>query len=133
MSATFLEPETDKMVQFLGPETDIILQFLAPEKVKMGQQNFWSQKLTKWFSFWGQKPYFMGEWNFMSKAVSCKEKINGVDCAKDHSRLICGSGIIYCLSVRSEDNVDESVPSFPQMEDVRMENGVARLVYDNAV
>ena len=31
------------MVQFLGPETDIILQFLAPEKVKMGQQNFWSQ------------------------------------------------------------------------------------------
>ena len=46
--------------------------------------------------------------------------------------MICGSGIIYCLSVRSEDNVDESVPSFPQMEDVRMENGVARLVYDNA-
>ena len=54
------------MVQFLGPETDIILQFLAPEKVKMGQQNFWSQKLTKWFSFWGQKPYFMGEWNYIA-------------------------------------------------------------------
>ena len=53
------------MVQFLGPETDIILQFLAPEKVKMGQQNFWSQKLTKWFSFWGQKLYFMGEWNYI--------------------------------------------------------------------
>ena len=53
------------MVQFLGPETDINLQFLAPEKVQMGQQNFWSQKLTKWFSFWGQKPYFMGEWNYI--------------------------------------------------------------------
>ena len=53
------------MVRFLGPETDIILQFLAPGKVKMGQQNFWSQKLTKWFSFWGQKPYFMGEWNYI--------------------------------------------------------------------
>ena len=60
-------PETDKMVQFVGPETDSIRQFLAPEKVKMGQQNFWCQKLTKWFSFWGQKPYFMGEWNYISE------------------------------------------------------------------
>ena len=69
MSANFLEPQTDKMVQFLGPETDIILQFLAPEKVKMGQQNFWSQKLTKWVSFLGQKPYFMGEWNYIVKSI----------------------------------------------------------------
>ena len=66
MSANFLVPETNKMVQFLGPETDINLQFLAPENVEIGQQDFWSQKLTKWFSFWGQKPYFMGEWNFMA-------------------------------------------------------------------
>ena len=65
MSANFLVPETDKMVQFLGPEIFQKRQFLGPEIVKMSQQNFWSQKLTKWLSFWGQKPYFMGEWNFM--------------------------------------------------------------------
>ena len=55
------------MGQFLAPETDRHVQFLAPEIVNMGQKNFWSQKLTKWFSFWGQKPYFMGEWNFMKR------------------------------------------------------------------
>ena len=67
-----------------------------------------------------------------SKVINCKEKINGSDCTRDHSRLICGSGVIYCLSVRSQENVDESIPTYPQMEDVQTENGVARLVYDNA-
>ena len=70
--------------------------------------------------------------NCSAKVVSCKEKVNGVDCSKDHSKLICGSGIVYCLSVRSDDNVEELVPTFPQMEDVQVENGIARLVYDNA-
>ena len=55
-----------------------------------------------------------------------------MDCAKDHSRLICGSGIVYCLSLRSDINVEDSIPNFPQMEDVRVEKGIARLVYDNA-
>ena len=63
---SILKPEIVKMGQFLAPETDRNVQFLAPEIVNMGQKNFWSQKLTKWFSFWGQKPYFMGEWNFMA-------------------------------------------------------------------
>ena len=67
-----------------------------------------------------------------SKVVSCKEKVNGVECTKDHSRLLCGSGIVYCLSVRSDDNIEELVPTFPLMEDVRVEHGTARLVYDNA-
>ena len=56
------------MGQFLAPETDRNVQFLAPEIVNMGQKNFWSQKLTKWFSFWGQKLYFMGEWNYIDLA-----------------------------------------------------------------
>ena len=68
-SSKFLETETDKMVQFLGPETFQKCEFLGPETVEMSQQNFWSQKLTHWFSFWGQKPYFMGEWNFMVVAL----------------------------------------------------------------
>ena len=60
------------MGQFLGPETERNEQFLAPEIVNMGQKNFWSQKLTKWFSFWGQKLYFMGEWNYINKYVKHK-------------------------------------------------------------
>ena len=65
------------------------------------------------------------------KVIQCKEKINGSDCNKDHSKLICGSGIVYCLCVRSgNDKIDESVPSFPQMDDAVVSNGTARIVYD---
>ena len=54
MCQFFLKPETDKRVQFLSPEIDIDLQ-----------QNFFSQRLEKCGSFWGQIPYFMGEWNYI--------------------------------------------------------------------
>ena len=65
------------------------------------------------------------------KVISCKEKVNGADCSKDHSKLICGSGVIYCLSIRSNDSIDESIPSFPQMDDIRLSDGsAARTVYD---
>ena len=57
------------MVHFLGPETVQKRQFLGPEIVKMCQQNFWSQKLTKWFSFLGQKPDIMGKWKFMPRVL----------------------------------------------------------------
>ena len=66
----FQAPETDKMV--LGPETCQKCQFLAPENVEMSQQNFWSQKLTKGVSIWGQKPYVMGEWNFTPECFSVR-------------------------------------------------------------
>ena len=45
----------DPFSLFLEPETDKISRFLGPEIVKMGQQYFWGQKLTLWFSFWPQK------------------------------------------------------------------------------
>ena len=66
------------------------------------------------------------------KAVSCKEKVNGSDCGKDHSKLVCGSGVIYCLSVRSNsDSVDDPMPSFPMMDDIEVKHGTARTVYDS--
>ena len=66
-----------------------------------------------------------------AKLISCKEKINGSDCGKDHLQLLCGSWVIYCLSLKSsDDNVDDSIPSFPQMDDVDTGNGTARIVYD---
>ena len=65
------------------------------------------------------------------KVISYKERNNGSECGKDHSRLICGSGVIYCLSLRSsDDKLDECIPSFPQMDDAVIRNGTARIVYD---
>ena len=65
------------------------------------------------------------------KVISCKERINGNECKKDHSRLICGSGVMYCLSVSTlEDGVDELVPTVPLMDDIRVRDGTARTVYD---
>ena len=49
----------------MGLNTDINLQFLATEPVKMVQQNVWNQKLTNCINFWGQKQYFLGEWNYI--------------------------------------------------------------------
>ena len=43
------------MVQFLDPDTDRKLPFLDPEIVKLVQQYFWTQKLTKRWNFWPQK------------------------------------------------------------------------------
>ena len=31
--------------------------------------------------------------------VSCKEQIDGSQCGKDHSKLVCGSGLAYCTSL----------------------------------
>ena len=65
------------------------------------------------------------------KVTSCKEKINGHECKKDHSKLICGSGIMYCLSVCSfDESVDELIPTVPLMDDIVVRNGTARTVYD---
>ena len=37
-----------------------------------------------------------------TQAIDCKELINGVRCHKDHSRLVCNSGIAYCLSTKTD-------------------------------
>ena len=65
------------------------------------------------------------------KVVSCNEKVNGVECKKDHSKLICGSGVVYCLCVSSQDEgVDEMIPTVPLMDDIPVSNGTARTIYD---
>jgi hypothetical protein len=38
-----------------GPQTDKTCRFLGPEIIKVGQQSFWTLKLTLWVSFWAQK------------------------------------------------------------------------------
>ena len=34
--------------------------------------------------------------------TDCKEVINGARCHKDHSRLVCNSGVAYCLTTKAE-------------------------------
>ena len=46
-SSRSLGPETEKMVQFQDQKTDRKLLFLVPEIIKMDQQYFLTNKLTK--------------------------------------------------------------------------------------
>jgi hypothetical protein len=54
MSLSVARSFADPLRQFLGPETDTFYSFLAPEIVKMGQNDFWPQKLKLLFRqlFW---------------------------------------------------------------------------------
>ena len=35
------------------------------------------------------------------KVIDCTETVNGGRCHKDHSRLVCNSGVAYCCAVKS--------------------------------
>ena len=75
--------------------------------------------------------------------VSCKEHVDGSECGKDHSRLVCNSGIPYCTSLavkaagnsKSSPNINEGLPTLPYLQDLTIEsNGVrssARVIWDN--
>ena len=67
--------------------------------------------------------------------VTCKEKIDGSSCNKDHSKLVCGSGVAYCtnLAIRAKeqtesgvDNIDEELPTIPYLQDITVQSEVGR-------
>ena len=82
--------------------------------------------------------------NCSGTVVSCQEKVDGVVCGKDHSRLVCGSGVAYCTSLTirtSREGIDEVSPddienmvTIPYIQDVPVEgNGtktLGRLYWD---
>ena len=35
------------------------------------------------------------------KVIDCIETVNSARCHKDHSRLVCNSGVAYCCAVKS--------------------------------
>ena len=44
----------------------------------------------------------------------CKERVDGNQCGLDHSRMVCGSGVAYCMSVKAgtweSGGIDEILP-----------------------
>ena len=54
--------------------------------------------------------------------VSCKEQIDGTACGKDHSKLVCQSGIPYCtnLTVNTAGNIDQDAPTIPYIHDIKV-------------
>ena len=47
-------------------------------------------------------------------AVDCKQVVNGAVCHRDHSVLVCNSGVAYCMATKSHSNQYESdIDIFP--------------------
>ena len=69
--------------------------------------------------------------------VSCKEKVDGNTCGLDHSRLVCGSGIAYCMSVSAADSsyesLDEGAPTISYLQDIPVVSNENELVSARAV
>ena len=61
---------------------DTFCQCLAPEIVKMGQHNFWAQKLTLWVNYWAQKlTHFVSFWSqkLFSRILANRKRKNNLN------------------------------------------------------
>ena len=68
------------------------------------------------------------------QAIDCKEVVNGSQCHRDHSRLVCNSGVAYCLSAKTgSGDVDLYQPTLHYLQDIHINNDVetARILWDN--
>ena len=59
----------------------------------------------------------------MMPVVDCREMTNGSRCHKDHSRLVCNSGIAYCLAAMTSSSgligdIDVMQPTLPYCQDI---------------
>ena len=71
--------------------------------------------------------------------IDCQETINGSRCHKDHSRLVCNSGVAYCLASRSvPDKNSPDINVFQEtlhyLQDIpvnKSRGGQARTIWDN--
>ena len=52
----------------------------------------------------------------------CKERVDGNQCGLDHSRMVCGSGVAYCMSVKAKTwesvGIDENTPTLSYLQDI---------------
>ena len=69
--------------------------------------------------------------------VDCGELINGSRCHKDHSSLVCNSGIAYCLAARTHSSskigeIDVMEPTLPYCQDIIVnKHTVSRVFWDD--
>ena len=66
----------------------------------------------------------------------CQEMVNGARCHKDHSRLVCNSGVAYCLAARtmseiSSQNIDIFQPTLHYIQDIPTNGASARVIWDD--
>ena len=68
------------------------------------------------------------------KLVDCKEMVNGAQCHKDHSKLVCNSGVAYCMAAKvvSDDEIDVTQATLPYMQDIVVnKKSSSRVFWDN--
>ena len=69
-----------------------------------------------------------------AQIIDCKELINGVVCHKDHSRLVCNSGVAYCLSTKT-DSIEKDIfqPTLHYLQDIKInsDSSLARIFWDD--
>ena len=69
--------------------------------------------------------------------VDCKEMVGGVRCRRDHSRLVCNSGVAYCLAARTSSqnvfiDIDEHQATLHYMQDISINKGASgRVLWDD--
>ena len=69
--------------------------------------------------------------------IDCKEVINGSRCHRDHSRLVCNSGVAYCLAARASGHsnrvdINEHQATLHYMQDIPVNNGgSSRVLWDD--
>ena len=69
--------------------------------------------------------------------IDCTETVNGSRCHKDHSRLVCNSGVVYCMVAKSSGysnfaEINELQPTLHYMQDILVNNvGCARVLWDD--
>ena len=69
-----------------------------------------------------------------SPVIDCKEVINGAQCHKDHSRVVCNSGVAYCLTAKSDSpKVDVFQPTLHYLQDIPINNDTecSRILWDD--
>ena len=69
-----------------------------------------------------------------TQVIDCKEIINGSQCHRDHSRVVCNSGIAYCLMAKSSSpKVDIFQPTLHYLQDIPINNDIetSRVLWDD--
>ena len=66
--------------------------------------------------------------------IDCKEVVNGAACHKDHSKLVCNSGVAYCLTAKAiPPKIDIFQPTLHYLQDVPIndDSDPARTLWDD--
>ena len=69
--------------------------------------------------------------------IDCSETVNGSRCHKDHSKMVCNSGVAYCLATKTSHikggaKVDEFQETLHYMQDIPVnKKATGRVIWDN--